>query len=53
MQAAAAKKAQEDASARIIGKANVHKAALEGDTALVQDHVTADAACVGWRDSEK
>ena len=37
---------QAAAAARIVGKASVFDAALNGDIELVKDHVMADAACV-------
>ena len=40
---------QAAAAARIAGKPNIFDAAQSGDLALVQDHVTADASCVGRR----
>jgi len=41
---------QAAAAARIAGKADIFTAAENGDVALVQDHITADAACVGKQD---
>ena len=41
---------QAAAAARIAGKADILTAAAIGDVALVQDHITADAACVGKKD---
>ena len=43
---------QAAAAARIAGKPDIFAAAKSGDLALVQDHVTADASCVGRRDGE-
>jgi hypothetical protein len=43
---------QAASAARIAGKADILIAAANGDVALVQDHITADAACVGKKDKE-
>ena len=43
---------QAAAAARIAGKPGIIDAAKSGDLALVQDHVTADASCVGRRDEQ-
>jgi len=41
---------QAAAAARIAGKPDVLEAAKSGDTALVRDHIAADASCVHKRD---
>jgi hypothetical protein len=41
---------QAAAAARIAGKPDILAAAQNGDFALVRDHLTADASCVGRRD---
>jgi len=41
---------QAAAVARIAGKDDVFQAARSGDTALVRDHIAADASCVNKRD---
>ena len=43
---------QAAAAASIKGKPDIIEAARSGDIKLVQDHLTADASCVGCRDSE-
>jgi hypothetical protein len=43
---------QAAAAASIKGKPGIIEAAQSGDIKLVQDHLTADASCVGCRDSE-
>ena len=43
---------QAAAAARIIGRPDIFAAAESGDVALVEDHATADAASVGFRDAE-
>ena len=43
---------QAAAAASIKGKPGIIQAAQSGDIKLVQDHLTADASCVGCRDSE-
>ena len=43
---------QAAAAASIKGKPDIIQAAASGDIKLVQDHLTADASCVGCRDSE-
>ena len=43
---------QAAAAARIAGKPDIFAAMASGDLALVQDHVTADASCVGRRDGK-
>jgi colicin import membrane protein len=42
---------QAAAAASIKGKPDINQAARSGDIKLVQDHLTADASCVGCRDS--
>ena len=42
---------QAAAAASIKGKPDIIQAAASGDIKLVQDHLTADASCVGCRDS--
>jgi len=43
---------QAAAAASIKGKPDINQAAKSGDIKLVLDHLTADASCVGCRDSE-
>ena len=43
---------QAAAAASIKGKPGIIEAARSGDIKLVQDHLTADASCVGCRDSK-
>jgi FtsZ-interacting cell division protein ZipA len=43
---------QAAAAASIKGKPDIIEAAKSGDIKLVQDHLTADASCVGCRESE-
>ena len=43
---------QAAAAASIKGKPDIIQAAASGDIKLVQDHLTADASCVGCRDRE-
>ena len=43
---------QAAAAASIKGKPDIIEAARRGDVKLVQDHLTADASCVGCRTSE-
>jgi hypothetical protein len=43
---------QAAAAASIKGRPGIIEAARDGDIKLVQDHLTADASCVGCRDSE-